>query len=489
MTPKLRQEELQRDGRAVQFKDLPNAGRWLSHLKEDLLPFWDTETALGTPVGDFPTFRLNNGEIPTADDPRVKDFNPDVVDLEHDYVRAKSRQCYAYGVAYHMTGDVKYLGYAKAGIDFIRQHCLHTVGVPNPAHKAAYTYWSKTTRQWGPELERRTSQDLAYALMGPALYYYLTRDPDVLSDILAVKNYIFDNYFDSAFEWLYWTLEPPEPEHPYRRELIAVLDQISAYMILLTPILPQPHRDQWKQELQLLASRLIRHFYSQQCNLFWGVIDRTEDKRYGERHVDFGHSIKSCWMLYKISNMVGDSALNIFAREKAATLLEQAFLPPNEGYGSWARAFNKEGVLDQRKEWWIYAELDQMAANLTLIDPVFSSRLIQTYNYWLTHMVDHEHGEVWHMVNADDTPDASMPKQHIWKNAFHSFEHALVGYICCQHVQNQQITLYFAFSEDPDPGTITPYNFSGKLRRTDSLGPISFLPGYEITRAIFAEAR
>ena len=129
-----------------------------------------------------------------------------------------------------------------------------------------------------------------------------------------------------------------------------------------------------------------------------------------------------------------------------------------------------------------------MTANLALVDPIYACKLIETYNYWLNHMVDKEHGEVWHMLKEDNTPDKSFPKQHIWKNAFHSFEHALVGYICSQHFQNKQIKLYFAFSDDPEPVTVTPYNFSGKLRRTDPLGSISFLPGHEITRAIFAEA-
>jgi hypothetical protein len=48
-------------------RDVPNGDRWLRHLHEDLLPFWTTEIALGTPIGNFPTCRHNDG---SAVDPR-----------------------------------------------------------------------------------------------------------------------------------------------------------------------------------------------------------------------------------------------------------------------------------------------------------------------------------------------------------------------------------------------------------------------------------
>ena len=42
--------------------DLPSGERWLRHFNEDLLPFWNVPEAWGTPRGDFPTFRGNDGK-------------------------------------------------------------------------------------------------------------------------------------------------------------------------------------------------------------------------------------------------------------------------------------------------------------------------------------------------------------------------------------------------------------------------------------------
>ncbi|MDR1269321.1 MAG: hypothetical protein LBK82_07330, partial [Planctomycetaceae bacterium] len=38
--------------------ELPQGERWIKHLKEDLMPFWEMETALGSSErGNFPSYR------------------------------------------------------------------------------------------------------------------------------------------------------------------------------------------------------------------------------------------------------------------------------------------------------------------------------------------------------------------------------------------------------------------------------------------------
>ncbi|MCZ8096306.1 MAG: hypothetical protein O9972_00145, partial [Burkholderiales bacterium] len=56
-----------------------------------------------------------------------------------------------------------------------------------------------------------------------------------------------------------------------------------------------------------------------------------------------------------------------------------------------------------------------------------------------------------------------FPKQHSWKNALHSFEHALVGYITMQQIHNQPVQLYYAFKEKPEDKFIYPYFYEGKV--------------------------
>jgi hypothetical protein len=163
----------------------PTGARWLEHLNTDLLPFWTTDTALGTPVGAFPSIRCDDRSLYDARKP-CPEIGPDRPQLHERYLVALSRQAYGYGVAFHLTGNPVYLTEMKAGIDFIRHNAM------DRANGGMATTQNLSNDNWGPAPELRTPQQLAYGLLGLSFYYYLTRDPDVLQDVLAVKNYIFE---------------------------------------------------------------------------------------------------------------------------------------------------------------------------------------------------------------------------------------------------------------------------------------------------------
>src|SRR5580700_9821888 len=88
------------------LRDLPRGQRWTQHLMEDLLPFWTKSSALGEPMGNFPTYRNNDGSLvdPKHLHEEFLHVVPGIVWLDREHVRSRSRQCFAYGVAYHLTG-------------------------------------------------------------------------------------------------------------------------------------------------------------------------------------------------------------------------------------------------------------------------------------------------------------------------------------------------------------------------------------------------
>lgn len=166
--------------------DLPTGDRWLRHFQDDLLPFWNLPDAWGAPRGNFPTFRGNDGRaVDWAKPPAELMAAPAWIRSEfgRDYVRMKSRQTYVYGVAYHLTGDPAMLALARDGADFIRTHAL------DPVTGSAVSYWEQGEPQ--PAVLARTTQDLAYAQLGLAMYYYLTRDQATLGAIRKLKQHIF----------------------------------------------------------------------------------------------------------------------------------------------------------------------------------------------------------------------------------------------------------------------------------------------------------
>ncbi len=445
---------------------LPDGEQWVAHLRNDLLPFWEMPTARGR-GGDFPTNRCNDGSLYEAAKPcaELKNPIPGIVWLDREYLRAKSRQIYAYGVAFHMTGDRKYLDWAKEGVDFVRAKFL------DRAQGGAYTYYKTdgTRQEFGPAVLQRTSQDIAYALSGLGMYYYLTRDQQVLQDVLALKDHIFRTYWDPGYGLMAWVREvSPDRDQPNQKELVAQLDQVYGGMLWLTPILPEPHQSAWRADLKRLAQVMIAQFYTPEHDLFWGAITDTPSKQLETGHTDFGHSVKTMWQIYQIGKLIDDPELVAFAKPRAAAILKAAYLPDE---GAWARRPMLDGTIDRDKEWWILAELDQVAATLSLVDPYYANYLTRTWPFWMKYMVDHDHKEIWHWLD-DKTlkPDLHYPKQHSWKNAFHSFEHALVGYLMAQQYNGKPSVLHFAFATPQGQQDIRPYLYQGKIGEIRQLG-------------------
>ena len=224
------------------LNSLPSGDRWLLHMNQDLLPFWTMPAALGNPLGEFPSTRCDDGSLLDFKNPCPIIAGNAYLMTPALYLVALSRQTYGYGVAYHLTGDPKYLGYMKAGIDYIRQHTIDPSG-------GMFTMKDLAAGKWGPQRELRNAQELGYGLLGLAFYYYLTRDAAVLQDILNLKNYIFDNYYNQSLGTMQWQLQSGGGALFNQKYLVADLDQMNTYLVLLTPTLPEPYQSQWKQTL------------------------------------------------------------------------------------------------------------------------------------------------------------------------------------------------------------------------------------------------
>ncbi|HEX2059982.1 MAG TPA: hypothetical protein VHK90_04520 [Thermoanaerobaculia bacterium] len=412
--------------------DLPDGAVWIEHLQRDLAPFWTMPDALGDPVGNFPTFRCHDGRRfdranPCSELTKAGAWISD--NLDRSYLRMQSRQTYFYGVAYHLTGDPRMLELAKAGARWIRARGHE---VPDDG----------------------TTQDLAYRQLGVAMLYYLTRDPELLPDLVAYKDQIFRAYDDGS-GMLLWRKGDP------RRELVSQLDQINAYMLLLAPVLPEPHAGAWKRDMVRLADGMIARYWAADQGMFRGTLD--EPKLLGSRHTDFGHTIKALWMIERIGRLTGRGDLVAFGRDNAARVLARAWIAES---GCWATNIRENGELDRTLVWWSFAELDQTTATLALHDRAAARNLPAAYRCWLTKMVDREHHEVWGFVDPDD-PSRHFAKAHLWKNGYHSAEHALVAYLTSQELHGRDARLWFAF--DATAEQVRPYVFSGRVKRVERL--------------------
>lgn len=477
----------------VGAEELPSTARWREHLVRELLPYWMTPAAQGTPVGNFPTFRCNDGAALRAEAPCPELVGAEWIkrELGRDYTRMKSRQTFVYGVAYHVTGEEQYLLLAHAGVRWLREHAYER------STGSVISYWEGGKA--GPPTGQRTTQDLAYAQLGLAFYYYLTRDPEVLAELVRVQRHVMERYWDPALGGgqLRWVLEDGEtPGDAQRQELVAGLDQLNAYLLLVAPLLEDPAlAAQWRGDALRLAHVIKDRYFAPEHGLFWGTLHESE-RTLGSRHTDFGHSIKALWMLYLAGQSLGDETLVAFARPLVAPLLARAAQPS----GCWASGVRKDGSLDTGSQWWVFAELDQTAATLALREPAEAGRapaayaryLPGSYQCWLTRFVDKVSGDTWPWVPASWTPElyaaGGPPKAFHWKSGYHAAEHALVALITTAGLRGERLPLYFAFAAPPARDRIQPYFYRGDLV-DEKPHPLPALPNLRGLRVELAGVR
>lgn len=457
---------------------------WIEHLKGDLLKFWGTDKAVQMENGLFHTYRTNKGEILSDNEEdwpvefkeaKHDDATSGLIETEYNFIRAHSRQTYAYGIAFHMTGEAKYL-------ELCRKGALALIDAMD-GNYGMFVNKNRASNMWDKDRQKRISQDLSYGLTGLGMYYFLTHDTGILHKIIQVKDYIFKTYMDDARGYITWL---PKSQKDPEVQIVAQLDQIYAYMLMLTPSLPEPYQSIWKKDMKKICDILITQFFSEHYQFFWGVQSSTSHMSLGSDHTDFGHSVKTFWVIQKVGELLGDPFYIEFARPKIDKILKDAYI---EADGTWARRFDEDGKLDIDKEWWILAELDQASEILSIHDPFYYGYLNTTQRYWLKHMVDHEYGEIWHMVGAkDNKPMINYPKMHSWKTSLHSFEHALFSYMTACRLKGKDITLYYAlpYEEVVCQDTVAPYMFFANILDTKSSEQLTFMPdGNRVTKVIF----
>ncbi|MFN1580830.1 AGE family epimerase/isomerase [Vibrio rotiferianus] len=439
----------------------PSTQAWLNHVKKGLAPYWMDEKAYGDPIGNFPTFRCNDGrKLDTENVCPELNRGWMTPHFGREYTRMKSRQTYAYGVLYHLTGDTQALELAKKGAYYLINE------LQDKEHGGFVSFTQN--KQVGLKWTQRTSQDQAYALVGLAMYYYLTRDPNVEKVLIEQQKFIFDNYKVNDEVGLAWVLEDGDEQSAKQHELVAQLDQINGYMLLVAPLLPEPYKTQWLNDLKWLTNTLVEHYHSDKEQRFYGAVHHKAVMQPNAKHNDFGHTIKAYWMTYLVGEQLQASDWQQFAIEGMRTTLERAeyqfpFDTVSDYFSAelqneWA---NKAIPAWQSRPYsngsssWEWAELDQSAMTLAILDSKVGNVLPYTTRTFMDAWVDHQYGGIG--------LEPKSTKAFHWGNGYHQFEHALIGTLTSGALNHQPITLYYANEQKPMP-SFTPYYFKGKVK-------------------------
>ncbi len=406
--------------------------------------------------------------------------------------RMLGRQIYTYAMGYLLTGDESLLELARAGARWLLDHAW------DPVHGG----WHADLDAAGDALGSgdKTAQDMSYAAMGAAAYFFVTRDAEAEAAVLVTRDLLFDpaKLWDATHARIRDAMDASltvarSSGAAGAAELVSQLDPATAFLLLVQPVLTDAaRREQVLGDLRALATAMRDDYW--QDGMFWSATDLIG--RYGTAHSDFGHTLKAYWALTQIDKRLPDHPLADFLAENAPAAVLRAYDAP---YGRWASAPVSKTEVSYGTEWWAYAESDQLTAALALHDASLIPILEQTAPHFRSDYVDRTRParELVPLTRRDGSwattwADDDLAKCNDWKNGFHGTEHAVVMTLFGHWLAGSAAPLYFAFPADELASLAAaarPYTFLGRVVKVEDLGPLQLDTARHKVRVVFDELR
>ena len=452
------------------LRDVPEvlAGdTWLRHLREELLPYWELPDASGTPVGNFPSFRDGEGDL----DPTRGTFRG---------VSTLARGVYGYSVAFHLTGDERYLTYARAGLEWVETHGFDQVNGG----------WYRDLTAIGDPLDPADDKqlfDLASLGMAYGMYFNVTRDPWAEQGLLGVRDLIFQRYRNPVngrfFDARSADMSGSVDLGGNGGDIVNLLVPGTALLLPNADLLTDPaRREQFRSDLRVVTQALIdqhRNKTAPETWWFWGRTGRIGNQNAAQ--TDFGHSIKSHEMIHNANQVFADRPWDSLATDRDI-LLSKAWDEPAARWHDDLLDF-ATGAVELDSQWWVHDEADQTLAAVDLREDFARSEwLARSARGWFESFVDPAlPHETWQRPFRDGTfpQPGGDEKSGRGKNMYHAFEHVLVMYLHGRAMESRPAELHYALPADLAlTAEAEPYWFDATTEHRVVGAPVAVLPGH-----------
>lgn len=442
---------------------------WLEHHRQDLMPYWDMPPALGDPVGNFPSWRGLDGELLPED---------------RRGLATLARGVYGYSVAFLLTGEDRYLTYARAGIEWINTHARDT------EHGGWYGQLTKEGKPVAPEAPKQVF-DVASLGLAFGMYYNVTRDPEVEADLLEVRDFLFEHYYEPATsrikDALTYDLSAEVDTGDNGGDITNYLVPGSAVLLPNADLLSDPaRRAQFRDDLRVVTEQLIARHRGTGAESWWFWGRTGLVGRFGSPDTDFGHSIKSHELILNANAVFPDRPWSSLSADRE-TLLQRAWDAPAARWNQ--RRSGPVGAGTERdSEWWIHDEADQTLAALDLGNGfAHQDWLAASAASWTSVFVDRTRAaRETYFRPARDPAREVLRKTGFGKNMYHVSEHALIMFLHGRALEGLPARLHYAF---PATQALTaqaePYWFDARGERRVVRDEIPALPGHRLVEVEF----
>jgi len=168
--------------------------------------------------------------------------------------------------------------------------------------------------------------------------------------------------------------------------------------------------------IDLFTDRILNpatHHLDLFFNMDWSRMSTTES---------YGHDIECSWLLHEAALVLADARI----LNKVEPIVREVAKASEKGLqpdGSMIYEGEPDcSHFDQERHWWVQAEAVVGFLNLYqhFGDEAALDKAVRCWEYIKTHLIDHEHGEWYWSIRADDTVNLDDDHAGFWKCPYHN---------------------------------------------------------------------
>ncbi len=394
-------------------------GYWKNQALREIIPFW--EKTIDRTNGGFYDDVMWDGTVDATNG---------------KYPRMISRIVFGFSTAYLLSGDDKYLEYARYGLDYLTNYGWDHVN-------GGWNFFIETNNHV-KDVYSKNMFDEVYGNLGPVFYYIATGDKNALSYVGKTHDLIQSHVWDSLYGGYISEVNTNWEQLNRMKTFNAEMDTCSAYLIYYYLATRKPGL---LRDLSRIADIAIEHMVDRETGFVGEYFD--DDWKSKDMNLWVGHNLKTGWVLMRMYYLTGDKKY-----ADTAELISGAMLKYNwdRRYYGWFFRFNRTNVNsnDEGKDWWTQEEGNVLMENLYRYskNPEYLDRFRECSYFWDKYIIDHEYGDCYPEVGKDGErgPDK---KAYTYKSAYHVMEHALFNYLYLSlYAERKEAALYFRLSSE-----------------------------------------
>lgn len=406
---------------------------WRQQGLTQIIPFWQSHVR-DTVYGAYYTNLSREG---TALPPWDK------------YPAMISRQVFGFTSAYLLSGDEKYLKTASEGVNYLLKF----------AWDNEYGGWYDLLNQSGnPKMTTKSVPNQLYTNVGLALYYFATKDENVLSHIRELiriqKTYSFDSVNGGYVQILSRNLsisDSSKSKHSHYGYTSSLL--INMMMITRDKDIRNFADEQMQISLRKMKDTSYGWFYGfpNPYDTRWNL---TPVKINDKEVISVGAQLTATLSLLRFYEISGNEQYRTNGMNLSEQLLHSAW---DSVRGSWYNSIERIPPFKPQDtttvSWWIQSY--GMFLQLHLYSMTGEKRYLDNYqkmaSFWDNYFVDKEYGGAYLSVTPAGQP-VEKNKALPWKASYHEMENALLNYLYLTlYVNRKPATLYFHIRNSTPP--------------------------------------